>query len=353
MTHWLCIHQPANQLYLCQADTSATAVQMCDAAHGIVSPDSNVTQVFLATPSPIGTGRALATDGMGSWFGVDDLSIRVLSRDHSDADDIEEELRTEPSSEQPFQRNLDYDTWENRYLPEVNSLNQSASFNGTLYETYGTDLDYIEHCAPTRIWTLVENEGDHVILPGRHTINRIGYFVTTRPYGLANAPTAVFLDTDPSRHPGSFLRSVGYDHRTIEGEHGFARDVTRDIVIFITGPRQGTIPLSEGDDARVRIFDGHGPRQDIPIDIRITDLKWLPSLVKSAEIQALDRISDPIERLTTEYRLWLQTCDLPAKCAHELIHQDISDQHRAWLTDFIRRWDDAEDENDQARKDDR
>lgn len=89
MTQWLCIHQPGNQLYLCEANTSADAARMCNTAHGIIAPDNSVSQVFLATAVQTSPGRPFATDGMGSWFGVDDLEIKMLNWNIQDADEIE------------------------------------------------------------------------------------------------------------------------------------------------------------------------------------------------------------------------------------------------------------------------
>lgn len=55
--------------------------------------------------------------------------------------------------------------------------------NEYLLETFGADLDLIQKTDKTHVWTLTETEeGNMGIQAGMHTINRIGYLTTKRPW---------------------------------------------------------------------------------------------------------------------------------------------------------------------------
>lgn len=65
-----------------------------------------------------------------------------------------------------------------QYAPE-----DTCPFGGTMYETYGEELDYIRKlCSEgqgNRVWTVLEGDsGDLFIQAGYHFVNRMGYIVT-------------------------------------------------------------------------------------------------------------------------------------------------------------------------------
>ena len=52
------------------------------------------------------------------------------------------------------------DLFESKYKPQENHLHPEQ---GTLYETYGEDLEYVRKKAPrNRVWTLIEGEDNHL-----------------------------------------------------------------------------------------------------------------------------------------------------------------------------------------------
>lgn len=76
---------------------------------------------------------------------------------------------------------MTYDTWEETYMPITNFTDHS--FNSRLFETYGDDLAFVNSCDKLHVWTLVENDqGGETIIEGMRFVNRIGYFVTVRPW---------------------------------------------------------------------------------------------------------------------------------------------------------------------------
>ena len=83
----------------------------------------------------------------------------------------------------PNQLNED-NFWE-QYKPQLNHLDQQASFDGCLYETYGKELQYVFTTAQhsKTIWTVIETEsGGLVYVAGLRLINRIGFFITLFPW---------------------------------------------------------------------------------------------------------------------------------------------------------------------------
>ena len=85
---------------------------------------------------------------------------------------------------------LSIEEWEHHFKPLVNHLDENASFNdgngGLMFETYGEEYDYVAaigHKEPDRIWTYIDDEeGNTCIVNGWAFVNRIGYFITEKPY---------------------------------------------------------------------------------------------------------------------------------------------------------------------------
>ena len=78
---------------------------------------------------------------------------------------------------------LDYDEWESIYKPIKNHLDPNASFNGYMFETYGDELTFIQGANDNVIWTYGDgDDGGTYIWSGYSFVNRIGYFITERPW---------------------------------------------------------------------------------------------------------------------------------------------------------------------------
>jgi len=81
---------------------------------------------------------------------------------------------------------LDYDIWEKKYQPKK-SPEKHSSYNNTLIECYKELWEYLKKQDPKNIWTLINGDDDSfVIIPGSHYVNRIGYFVTEKPWEHEN-----------------------------------------------------------------------------------------------------------------------------------------------------------------------
>ncbi len=76
---------------------------------------------------------------------------------------------------------------------------KGASYDGCMYETYGTELIYVKAVAeaqPGRVHTIIEgDEGGEYLVWGYHYVNRIGYLVSFAP--IADFGEAIIDDGEP------------------------------------------------------------------------------------------------------------------------------------------------------------
>lgn len=78
---------------------------------------------------------------------------------------------------------LNESEFESKFKMIKNHLDNNASLNGCMFETYGKEVEYIASLAGTNtVWTYVEGEDGLYFISGMHFVNRIGYFITTKPY---------------------------------------------------------------------------------------------------------------------------------------------------------------------------
>ena len=75
---------------------------------------------------------------------------------------------------------MDYETWIETYKPIQNHLSKYASFDGTMFETYGDEVEFVKtQVEAQKVWTIRDGEDDTLILTaGMGWVNRLGYLVT-------------------------------------------------------------------------------------------------------------------------------------------------------------------------------
>lgn len=97
--------------------------------------------------------------------------------------------------------------WITKFRPIKNPHVDDSSYGGTMFETYGAELESVRAADPACVWTLVQGEGDDdgdededaesdcndYILKGYHHINRMGYFITALPAD-DDAPDEIKID---------------------------------------------------------------------------------------------------------------------------------------------------------------
>jgi hypothetical protein len=82
---------------------------------------------------------------------------------------------------------MDYDEWFDTFKPVPNHIDKNASFSdgehGYMFETYGDELKFIQEADDNLIWTYGDgDDGGTYIWSGYSFVNRIGYFITERPW---------------------------------------------------------------------------------------------------------------------------------------------------------------------------
>jgi hypothetical protein len=66
--------------------------------------------------------------------------------------------------------------------PIKNHLDNNASLDGYMFETFGEELDFVLSQPESHIWTYCEGDNCLVYASGYHLVNRLGYLVTELPY---------------------------------------------------------------------------------------------------------------------------------------------------------------------------
>lgn len=92
--------------------------------------------------------------------------------------------------------NITEDNFDEVFKPQTNHLDDNASFNGCMYETYDEELDYVFNLAKTtkKVWTIIEGDNDTMYyITGFHYVNRIGFLVCEVEYA---EELEIKLDTD-------------------------------------------------------------------------------------------------------------------------------------------------------------
>ena len=79
---------------------------------------------------------------------------------------------------------LNLEDWFENYEPEQNPVDTSVGFNGTLHETYSTELQHVLDAPTERVWTLVDDGNRVMIMSGAQRVNRLGYFITKKPWDI-------------------------------------------------------------------------------------------------------------------------------------------------------------------------
>ncbi len=70
------------------------------------------------------------------------------------------------------------EAWEEKYKPIKNHIDPSSSWDGTMFETYGDEVQFVMSQPDENVWTWVDGDEGTWIISGLHAVNRIGYFVT-------------------------------------------------------------------------------------------------------------------------------------------------------------------------------
>jgi len=78
------------------------------------------------------------------------------------------------------------DDWRKKYTPVENprgDLGWGFDDKCHLFDTFGSDLDFVKKQKSDHVWTLVDgDDGTPMLVAGFHFVNRVGYVVTKEPW---------------------------------------------------------------------------------------------------------------------------------------------------------------------------
>lgn len=75
-----------------------------------------------------------------------------------------------------------FDEWVEKYNPIKNEIEESSTYEGYAFETYGEELDFVREHNPENIWTIITNGADmSYLVSGMRWVDREFYFVTENP----------------------------------------------------------------------------------------------------------------------------------------------------------------------------
>lgn len=83
---------------------------------------------------------------------------------------------------------MDFDEWCDTFKPIINHIDKrGASFDngygGVMFETYGDELKFVQEADANHIWTYGDgDDGGTYVWSGYSFVNRLGYFITERPW---------------------------------------------------------------------------------------------------------------------------------------------------------------------------
>jgi hypothetical protein len=77
---------------------------------------------------------------------------------------------------------MSFDDWVEEFKPVQNHIDDNASFDGLMFETYGVELAFVRAQDINRIWTFIEQDGVFCVSEGMHIVKRLGYAITEKPY---------------------------------------------------------------------------------------------------------------------------------------------------------------------------
>ena len=77
---------------------------------------------------------------------------------------------------------MDFEDWCEKFKPITNHIDENASFDGAMFETYGDEVAFVKEQDGAYIWTYGDGDnGGSYIWNGWHFVNRLGYFITEVP----------------------------------------------------------------------------------------------------------------------------------------------------------------------------
>lgn len=124
-------------------------------------------------------------------FDTDEGTIAVKAKNLKQARKLAEakfsedfDAEWDPHTPHSVEEVLEYQTdFLSKYSPHTNEMNPNALFGGCMFETLGEELEYVMEMEtqinPGSVWTIVSHDEGLFLEQGFHTVNRMGYIITS------------------------------------------------------------------------------------------------------------------------------------------------------------------------------
>jgi len=77
---------------------------------------------------------------------------------------------------------MEFEEFVETYKPITNHIDEHASFDGLMFETYGAEVEFVKAQDENRIWMYGDgDDGGSYLWSGWGFVNRLGYFITEVP----------------------------------------------------------------------------------------------------------------------------------------------------------------------------
>jgi hypothetical protein len=87
-----------------------------------------------------------------------------------------------------------FEEWVEKYNPIKNEIEESTTYEGFAFETYGEELDFVREHNPENIWTIITNGADmSYLVSGMRWVDREFYFVTNNPVTEEDKNTEFYI----------------------------------------------------------------------------------------------------------------------------------------------------------------
>ena len=77
---------------------------------------------------------------------------------------------------------MNIDKFYSVYKPVINHLDDNASLDGYMFETYDSELEYVKSQPDNLIWTYCDDGDSCYLISGFHLVNRLGYLIASKPF---------------------------------------------------------------------------------------------------------------------------------------------------------------------------
>lgn len=76
---------------------------------------------------------------------------------------------------------INYNNFQEVFKLKTNHIDDNASYDGCMFETYGVELEFVKDHAQEHIWTILDGDGTLIVSNGYQYVNRIGYLISEIP----------------------------------------------------------------------------------------------------------------------------------------------------------------------------